>query len=30
VQEFVAWFGDVDPASALELRVTAVRHDELP
>lgn len=29
VQELVAWFGDVDPANAVEFRVRATTHDEL-
>jgi hypothetical protein len=29
VQELVAWFGDVDPANALELTVRAGAHDDL-
>jgi glycosyltransferase involved in cell wall biosynthesis len=29
VQEHVAWFGDVDPASALDLDVRAVPHDDV-
>jgi hypothetical protein len=29
VQELVAWFGDVDPANALELDVQALTHDDV-